>query len=135
MSQQAIRAKFMVALAAYAAAHNPILTIAREGLPFTKPSNYDTFLEAFLTPADTANPTTDAARKRYFGEFTINIWTKDTSGPGVAEIIAEEIAALFPVVPKSYLPVSVENTPSIKRAILDSGWRITPVCINYRAEY
>ena len=135
MSQITIRAKFMNALKAFAAAHNPVLTIAREGVGFTKPDG-NSFLEATLIPSDPIAPTTDGVRKRYFGEFQINVWTVDNVGTGVAEAIAEEIAALFPVVPKTYLPVSVEQPPSIKKAIDDvPGWIVIPVCIPYRAEF
>lgn len=135
MSQKIIRAKFMVALAAYASAHSPVLTIAREGQGFVKPTDGSSFLEAIIFPANTTNPTTDGLRKRYWGDFTVNVWTKDSIGTDVGETIAEEVASLFPVVPKSLLPVSVEETPSVKRAVLDAGWRIIPVCVSYRAEF
>lgn len=135
MTQPVIRAKFMVALSAFAAAHSPVLTIAKEGMAFTKPTDGSSFLEAILLPANTVNRTTEATRKTYWGDFQVNVWTADDVGAGPGEAIAEEIAALFPVVPKSYLPVSVEQTPSIKKAVpSDDGWRIVPVCISYRAE-
>lgn len=135
MSQKIIRAKFMIALAAYASAHSPVLTIAREGGGFIKPTDGSSFLEAFLIPAQTTNKSTDAIRKTYRGEFMVNVWVKDSGGADVGETIAEEICSLFPVVPKSLLPVSVEQTPSIKKAITEvTGWRIIPVCISYRAE-
>lgn len=136
MSQITIRSKFMIALAAYAAAHSPVLTIAREGQSFTKPPDGSVFLEPWLIPAETRNPTVEGTRKRYWGEFMVNIWTKDNIGTAVGETIAEEIAALFPVFPKNILPVSVEQHASIKRAITDvAGWRIIPVCFSYRAEF
>ncbi len=136
MSQILIRAALTTKLATWAAAHNPVLTIAREGQAFTKPTDNSPWLEVMLHPAATINPTTEATRKRYLGEFSVNVWTKDSIGTGLGEGIAEEIAALFPVVPKSLLPISVEQTPSIKKGFVDeAGWRITPVCVQYRAEY
>lgn len=136
MTQPAIRAILMAKLATFAAAHSPVLTIAREGIPFTKPADDSAFLEAILTPANTTNPSSEATRKRFHGDFQINVWTKDNIGPGSGEAIAEEIIALFPVVPKSLLPVSIEQTPSIRAAILDqAGWRVIPVTMMYRAEY
>ncbi len=135
MSQTTIRSVLMQALATYANAHSPILPISREGVPFTKPVNNGTFLETFFTPANTVNITTDGIRKRFLGEFQINVWVADNIGVNTAETIANEIANLFPVVPKSYLPISIEQTPSIKKSIYDpSGYRVTPVCVSYRME-
>ncbi len=131
-----IRSKITIALASWAAAKSPAIPVCREGMAFTKPTNFGTFIELNIIPADTFTASVDGTRKRYLGEVICNIWVKDGIGTGLAETLAEEIAALFPVVPKSYLPVSVEQTPSVKRAILDgSGYRVVPVCFSYRAEY
>lgn len=135
MSQSIIRATLMQALSIYATAHSPILTIARENAPFTKPTDGSTFLEAFIIPANTITPNVAADRRRFYGDFQINVWTKEGIGAGVGETIAEEISQLFPVYPKSYLPVSIEAPASIKRSISDvSGWRILPLLIPYRLE-
>ena len=135
MSMTIIRASLMTALATYAAAHNPPLTIARENTAFTKPTGGATFLEPFFIPANTTTPVLDGSRRRFWGDFQINIWTKDGIGAGEGEKIAEEIYQLFPVVPKSYLPVSIEGPANIKRSITDvAGWRITPILIPYRME-
>lgn len=135
MSMTIIRSTFMTALAAYAAAHSPVLTIARENTPFTKPATGATFLEAFFIPANTTLATLAGDRRRFWGDFQINIWTKEGFGAGAGEVIAEEIAQLFPAVPKNFLPVSVEGPANIKRSITDqAGWRVTPVLIPYRME-
>lgn len=134
MSQAIIRSTLMTALSTWAAAHNPVLTIAREGQSFTKPPDGSVFLEPFLNPADTNIADITGSRKRYMGSFQINIWTKDTIGAGLSESIAEEIAQLFPVFPKTLDPVSIESPASIKRPLLDAGWRILPVVMYYRFE-
>lgn len=136
MSQALIRSTFLTALDTYAKAHYPVLTIAREGAAFTKPANFGTFLEAFIIPANTTMANLSADRRRFLGDFQINIWTKDGSGAQVAELIAEEIYQLFPVLPKStYFPVSIEGPASIKRSLIDpSGYRVTPIMIPYRLE-
>jgi hypothetical protein len=135
MSQSIIRATFMQALSAYAAAHNPVLTIARENTSYTKPLDGSTFLEAFVIPANTTTPNVAADRRRFLGDFQINVWVKDGSGAGVGEAIAEEISQLFPVYPKTYMPVSIESPASVKKAIKDvSGWLVTPILISYRLE-
>lgn len=134
MSQVQIRSTITTALATWAATKS--IPIAREGQSFTPPANNGTFLELLVIPANTFTRSTDAESKRFLGEVMINIWVKAGVGTGQAEALAEEIAALFPVVPKNYLPVSVEQTPSIKRSIVtDNGYRVTPVCFSYRAEY
>lgn len=135
MSQALIRPTLMTKLAAYAASHYPVLTISRENVPFTKPANGQTFLQAEIIPANTINPNVAADRRRFLGDFQVSIWVKEGSGAGVAELIAEEISQLFKVYPKELLPVSIEAPAKIKLPLTDnSGWYITPVIISYRLE-
>lgn len=125
----------MTKLSNYAASHSPVLTIAREGVPFTKPTDNTPFLEAIIIPATTQIITTDGSRQRFFGTFAINIWTKDNVGPSTVETIAEELRVLFAPVPKILLPVSVETPLSAHKAILDgAGYRILPTELTYRME-
>jgi hypothetical protein len=125
----------MQTLAAYATAHAPVLTIARENIAFTKPVNSATFLEAFLIPANTINPNVSADRRRFYGDFQINVWSKEGNGAQDAETIAEEISQLFKVFPKDLMPVSVEAPASIKKSLTDgTGYRVTPILIPYRME-
>jgi hypothetical protein len=134
VSQVTIRSIITTALVTWATSKN--ITIAREGQSFTKPTNNATFIELLIIPANTIVATLDATRKRYLGEVICNIWIKDGVGAGAAEAIAEEISLLFPVVPKMYLPLSIETFPSLKRSVLDeSGYRISPICFSYRAEF
>lgn len=134
MSQVIIRSIITKALVAWA--NTKGFPVARESQAFTKPANNGTFIELNIIPSQTIVASVDGTRKRYLGEVICNVWVRDGAGAGEAEALAEEIAGLFPVVPKSYLPVSVESIPSIKRPIMDpSGMRITPVCFMYRAEF
>lgn len=134
MSQTIIREKLITHLATWAAAHDPVLKIAREGASFTKPTDGSPFLEAFIIPANTTLSTLDGTKRRFLGDFQINVWTRDSIGAGEGEAIAEELSLLFPVVPKTLSPVSIEAPANIKRAMLDSGWRITPIILSYRME-
>lgn len=135
MSLTVIRSTFTLALVAWANAQVPPIPIEREGQGFTKPTDGSPFLEMFIVPANTTNPSTEATRKRYRGDVMINVWCSDSKGAGQGEAIAEAIAGLFPVVPKNHPPVSVEQTPSVKRAITDiAGWRVIPISIPYRME-
>jgi hypothetical protein len=136
MSQTIIRSKITTILANWAAAHSPVIQIVREGQSFPKPDIPTAFIQLFVIPADTLAHSTDARGKRYLGDVHCNIWSPQSEGAGNAEAIAEEIAALFPIVPKTLLPVSIETFPSIKTPIVDdSGYRITPVCFSYRAQF
>lgn len=137
MSIVTIRSKIVTALSNWASAKVPAIPLAREGdSKFVIPANNGTYIEVFVIPANTLSPTVEGTRKRYMGEVVCNIHVKDGIGTALSEGLAEEIAALFPVVPKMYLPVSVEQTPSIKRPVVEpNGMRVTPVCFPYRAEY
>jgi hypothetical protein len=135
VSQSIIRAKLMTTLAAYAAAHSPVLTIARENTAFNKPTDGSTFLEAMIFPANTIIPVVSGERRRFLGDFQVNIWTRQGVGAGTAETIAEEISQLFKVFPKELMPVSIEAPARIKKAVEDvSQWWVTPVLISYRME-
>lgn len=134
MSMQVIRSTLTSALVVWAATKD--IPVVRESQAFDKPESNGTFIEIFFIPAETRVADISGERKRYLGEVICNIWVKDGTGAGEAEGLAEEIATLFAPYPKNYLPVSVEQIPSIKKSILDdSGYRITPVCFSYRAEF
>jgi hypothetical protein len=108
--------------------------VSFEGVPFSKPANLGSFLEAFVIPANTQDVSVDGTRQRNTGVFQVNVWSKTGVGAKEGEDIANAIKAAFPVVPKTGT-VSVESTPSIKQAILDaSGYRIIPIIIPYRQE-
>lgn len=135
MTQAVIRKTFLEAIAAYAASHTPALLVARENVAFVKPTNGATFLEVWIKPANTVTPNVSGDRRRFRGNCYINIWTKEGSGAGAAETIAEELYQLFPVYPKNYLPVSIESPVNTTQAIPDgTGWLVTPAIIEYRLE-
>ena len=121
MSLSVIRSALVGRLATWAAAQATPLLIAREGVPFPpapltdKPS---LFLEALIIPADTVAWSVRATDFRYLGTFQINVWSSDSVGPGRAEAIVESLVALFPIVPKTLLPVSIESVPSAHMSIV-----------------
>lgn len=136
MSQSIIRAKLLTTLSTWAAAQTPPILLSRENVPFTKPTNGATFLEAEIIPGNVTLPNVAGDRRRFLGDFQISIWTKEGSGAGTGEAIAEQLSQLFSVLPKSNLaPVSIEAPAKIKLPLTDnSGWYITPVLIPYRLE-
>ncbi len=125
----------MIKLATYATAHSPVLTIAREGVAFTKPLDNTPFLEAILIPANTNLISIDGTRQRFMGTFQINVWVREILATGIGETIVEELRILFAPVPKTLLPVSVETPLSVSRAIISGdGYRVIPCSLTYRME-
>ncbi len=110
------------------------IPVAYENNTFTKPINYGSFLEMFIIPAATIDWATSGLRQREVGLMQINIWCKTGNGTAAADAIFDGIKTAFPLVPKTG-QVSIEATPSMKTAIIDSsGYRIVPVIIPYRLE-
>lgn len=133
MSIQVIRSTITTALVTWA--NTKDIPVVRESQNFDKPEDNGTFITVSISPADTILADVAGESKRYLGEVMINIWVKDGTGSGEAEALAEEIVSLFPVVPRNYLPVCITSLPSMKSSILDdSGYRVTPICFNYRLE-
>lgn len=134
MSTPIIRAELETKLATWAAAQTPPIPIAYEGVPFIKPANFGMYIECFVVPAITFNPSVDGIRKRELGIFQIIVWNKDGLGSKAIEATATSIVNLFPLVPKTGL-VSIEKTPDQGNAITDiSGYRAVPVSIEYRLD-
>lgn len=134
MGNSTIRAELETRLRTWADAQSPAIKIAFENMPFTKPTS-GVFLETFLIPNITLNPTIDASRQRLMGIFQVNCWaSSDNKGMKAAESLAQSVIDLFPVVPKTG-SVSIERTPYASPSLLDnSGWRIVPVTIQYRLD-
>lgn len=133
MSNSIIRASFETKLAMWADAQTPKIPIAFQNQSFKKPDS-SPFLEAYLLPNDTLNKEVSGQRKTYIGIFQVNCWAKSGKGMNQVESLAQGIADLFPVLPKTGA-VSIEQTPAQEKAILDdSGWVIVPVTIKYRME-
>lgn len=129
-----VRTELEGRLLALANSYSPKLTVALEGVKFTKPDPPAPFLECFLISNSTTNVTTDGNRTRERGTFMVNVWCPDGKGSGLNERIADAIIAAFPIVPKIG-STSIEQTPNASQAVIDvSGWRITPVTITYRYE-
>lgn len=134
MSNTIIRASFETRLKNWADAQTPKVPVAFESVNFTKPADGTPFVECFLVPNVTMNPTIDGHRTRRYGVFQVNCWAQQGKGMKSVETLAEAIVSLFPLIPKVGA-VSVEETPTVKPRIPDgSGWVIVPVTIKYRFE-
>lgn len=131
MSLPIVRTYFESRLTTWAAA-KPI-QVAYQNTPFTKPSGETLWLECFLVPSGTINRQVAGDHHTDLGFYCIQVWIPAGTDMIAGEAIAEEIRALFPIVPKG--TVSVEKTPSVDRPVSDSsGWVILPVKIPYRYE-
>lgn len=116
----------------WADSQSPKVPVSWEGIAFTKPLN-GVFIQPFILPAQTQNPTVDGNRTRELGILHINCWSPDGIGMGRVEDLANSIVAAFPILPKVGT-VSIERTPSKQTPMVADGWRILPVVIYYRRE-
>lgn len=112
----------------------PKIPIAYENAAFTKPSPPATYLQTYLLPAKTMNPTTDGGRKRETGIYQISLWYPIGGGMGAIEALESSLVDLFPVMPK-FSDVSIERTPTTSKALNDtSGYRVIYISVYYRYE-
>ena len=129
MTQRTLRKEIEDKVAAWAATKS--IPIAYENVTFVKPTT--TFIELYIIPATTVNPTVAAKRATLYGMIQFNIYCKSGEGSKKSEDLAQELIDLFPVVPKIGT-VSIEQTGSIMNPLYDSQWRVLPVRIRYRQE-
>jgi hypothetical protein len=129
-----IRQEVETAVAAFASEQNPVLPIAYEGVPFTKPTSTPWLEVVFLNSA-TMNATVDATRSRTYGTIQISCYVPDGNGMKVLDNLTRDVAALFPVFDKErYTTFSVEQPPNISSAMIDTQFRMAAVRVKYRQE-
>lgn len=134
MSHKLIRAAYEGRLKTWADARSPALSIAWQNLPFTEPAG--AYLRAFLLPIPTQAIDLAGASRTYRGLFQINVVAPLNKGPGEAEGIADELAALFVVNAQLTNTVTVQQiTPcSIAPALQSDTHFVVPVSFEYRAD-
>lgn len=138
MSLQIIRTELETRLTNWANSFTPPIQVALEGVPFNKPNEdaslpKNPFVEAFILPGVTINPSVAGNDKREIGIFQVNVWCPDGRGTGQITAIAESLVSAFPVIPKMGY-VSIERTPSTAQSMPENDWRVIPVSINYRLD-
>ena len=136
MSNASVRAALESRLATWAAARSPALAVVWENVP-ANPAQGQTYLRAFLLPADTQSDDLQGVHRARLGVFQVSIVLPIGQGPGAAMGIADELDALFPVNGR-YTSGSV-TTQIITPASPASGFQdeatfIVPVSIGYRAD-
>jgi hypothetical protein len=96
MSHKIIRSLLEGRLKTWAAARSPALRIAYQNVMFTPVAN-ETYFRAFMLPAGTSSNDLAGAHRLYTGVFQITIVTPVGGGPGAAETLGDELAALYPL--------------------------------------
>jgi hypothetical protein len=127
-----IRSELETRIKVWADAQSPPIPVAFEGIPFNKPK-IGPWLRVWMLANVTINPTVDAARKRTKGIMQVDCCVLDGTGSAAVEALANSVAALFPVLPKTGT-VSIEQPPQTGQAFPQDLWRIIPVTISYRQE-
>lgn len=136
MSQKKVRAAYETKLATWAAARTPALRVQHENVPFN-PAHGETYLRAYLLPATTTSPDLAGDITTYQGVFQISVVAPINSGPGIANGIAEELEAQFPVnqlVSVSAFVVQQVTPASVAPALQTESEYIVPVSFQYRAD-
>ncbi|WP_397448131.1 phage tail terminator-like protein [Pseudomonas sp. NA-150] len=96
MSHKIIRSLFEARLATWAKTRSPVLRIAYQNVAFTPAAN-ETYLQAFTIPAGTDSSTLAGDHRLYTGLFQVSIVTPSGAGPGAADGLVDELAAVFPL--------------------------------------
>lgn len=136
MSNKRIRAIYEGRLATWAAGRSTPLRVAYQNVPFT-PVTGEIYLKATLLPADTASDDLAGALRTYLGVFQVSVVAPINAGPGAAETIGDELAALFTMNQRlTATGFTVQQiTPATQAAALpDEKNYIVPVSFEYRAD-
>ncbi|WP_313398196.1 phage tail terminator-like protein [Stenotrophomonas sp.] len=135
MSNKLCRQVIESRLAAWAAAQTPALPVAWQNVRFTEPAG--TYLRAFLLPADTGSDDLAGVHRLYRGVYQINVCAPINAGPGEAEKVAAELAALFPnnlQLPATDLTLQVISPVSAGASAQPEDRYVLPVSFRYRAD-
>jgi hypothetical protein len=134
MSNKLCRKAIESRLATWAAARVPVLPIAWENVPFTPPAG--AYLRAFLLPANTTGLDLAGAGRTYRGVYQVSVTCPINAGPGAAEAIADELAALFPLnlrLAVTGLTLQVITPVTAAQGAQDATNFIVPVSFQYLA--
>lgn len=99
-----------------------------------KPST-GSYLQPTMLDKGISSPNVDAARKRTRGYFQVKCYSLDGKGSKAVEVLAEQVAALYPLANKqAFETVSIEDHPQISQAMIDGIFRCIVVSVRYRQE-
>lgn len=127
------RSEIETILANFIKAQTQVVLVAWEGVPFNKPTS-GIWVEPFMVSNTPVCANIGAVRYRTIGTYQINVFFKDGEGSAKVESFANQIAALYPVFPKSGT-VSFDKPTNAQTPYTDTDWRVIPIRISYRTEY
>jgi hypothetical protein len=136
VSQKTIRALYEGRLATWAAARMPALSVAYENRPFT-PTQGTAYLRAAQLPAEVESQDLAGAHRGYLGVFQVSVYAPINTGPGAAQGIADELAALFVLnarLTSGAVTVQQITPASIAPALQVDNAYVLPVSFQYRAD-
>jgi len=136
MSTEAVRAILETRLSTWAAARVPALRVAYENAPFT-PNQGETYLRAYLLPAQTLSEDLQGSHRGYVGVFQVSIVRPIGTGRGPALSIAAELNQQFPVngrYTSGSVTVQVISPASAGPGIQEPESFAVPVSFEYRAD-
>jgi hypothetical protein len=136
VSNHLCRAAIETRLSTWAQDRPVPLRIAYENVEF-KPTNGEVYLRVFLLPATTGSSDLEGSMRTFSGVYQMNVVTPINGGPGVAESIAAEIEALFPLnlrIPSGDLVVQVVSPVTAAKGGQDDVSFVVPVSFQYRAD-
>lgn len=129
-----IRSELEDKLISFASSQSTPIPVSVEGKPFRKPAT-GPYLQCYLLSSQTSNATVDAYRQRTYGAFQINVCSPDGVGSKALEALTEQVAALYPVVPKElFTELSIEQPPQTSQAMIDGAFRYIAITVRYRHE-
>jgi hypothetical protein len=136
MSNQTIRQLLDSRLQTWARAQQPALAGAWENVPFS-PTPGSTYLRPFLLPARTAAADLSGALSTWRGVYQVDVVTPINAGPGAADAIADQLAALFPAFLRltgGDVVLQIMSPASAAKGVQDANGYTVPVSFQYRAD-
>jgi hypothetical protein len=136
MSHNIIASIYEARLIAWAKALPTPLKVVVENEAY-EPENGVTYLRAFTLPGDTASNTLGGDHRLYTGVFQVSIVTPSGKFRGAAGVLADQIAALFPLYErntKGALTVVTMSPVDPGPGFSDDTTFTVPVSFMYRAD-
>lgn len=136
MSTEAVRSILETRLSSWAAARVPALRVAYENVPFT-PAAGETYLRAYLLPAQTESLDLQGAHRGYRGVFQVTVVRPNGAGRGPALGIAAELNTLFPMngrYTSGAVTVQIVSPASAGPGLQQENSYVVPVSFEYRAD-
>lgn len=134
MSHATVRAILEARLNTWAATR-PV-RVAWENVPFS-PAQGETYLRAFMLPAETVSQDLKGDHRRFLGIFQVSIVTPINAGPGAALALVDALNTHFPMngrYTSGSVTVQIVGPASPAPAIQEESHFIIPVSIRYRCD-